>query len=135
MPVERYHIPLFIYAPKHFTPREVTQIISQMDVPPTILGLLNLNYVSRFFGRDVFRTPVEEQRALIATYQRMGLYKDNQLVILSPQRKTELHKDPLGKDEVLPASANQELTDNAISYYQGADYALRHGLLKAVEQK
>jgi phosphoglycerol transferase MdoB-like AlkP superfamily enzyme len=135
VPVERYHIPLFIYAPKYFTPREVTQITSQMDVPSTILGLLNMSYVSRFFGRDIFRTPVEQQRALIATYQRMGLYKDNDLVILSPQRHVELHRDPLGKDQILPASANQELTDNAISYYQGADYALRHGLLKAVKQK
>ena len=135
VPVERYHIPLFIYAPKYFAPREVSQITSQMDVPSTILGLLNMGYVSRFFGRDIFKTPIEQQRALMATYQRMGLYKDNDLVILSPQRHTELHRDPLVKDEVLSASANQHLTDNAISYYQGADYALRHGLLKAVKQK
>lgn len=135
VPVERYHIPLFIYAPKYFAPREVSQITSQMDVPSTILGLLNMSYVSRFFGRDIFRTPIEQQRALMATYQRMGLYKDNDLVILSPQRHTELHRDPLLKDQVLSASANQHLTDNAISYYQGADYALRHGLLKAVKQK
>ena len=135
VPVERYHIPLFIYAPKYFTPREVTQITSQMDVPSTILGLLNMSYVSRFFGRDIFRTPVEQQRALIATYQRMGLYKDKDLVILSPQRHVELHRDPLGKDEILPPSSNQALTDSAISYYQGGDYVLRHDLLKALPQK
>jgi hypothetical protein len=64
----------------------------------------------------------------------MGLYKDNDLVILSPQRHVELHRDPLGKDEILPPSSNQPLTDSAISYYQGGDYVLRHELLKALPQ-
>jgi hypothetical protein len=65
----------------------------------------------------------------------MGLYKDNDLVILSPQRHVELHRDPLGKDEILPPSSNQALTDSAIAYYQGGDYVLRHELLKALPQK
>jgi hypothetical protein len=55
-------------------------------------------------------------------------------VILSPQRHVELHRDPLGKDEILPPSSNQPLTDSAISYYQGGDYVLRHELLKALPQ-
>jgi len=135
VPVDRYQIPLIIYAPKYVQPKEISQLASQMDVPSTILGLLNMNYVSRFFGRDILRTPPEQGRALIATYQRMGLYKDNDLVILSPQRHVELHRDPLGKDEMLPPSSNQALTDSAIAYYQGGDYVLRHDLLKALPQK
>jgi phosphoglycerol transferase MdoB-like AlkP superfamily enzyme len=135
VPVDRYRIPLIIYAPKHLQAKEVTQVASQMDVPSTILGVLNMNYVSRFFGRDILRTPPEQGRALIATYQRMGLYQDNDLVILSPQRQVELHRDPLGKDQMLPPASNQPLIDSAIAYYQGADYALRHELLKALPQK
>ena len=135
VPVDRYQIPLIIYAPKYVQPKEISQLASQMDVPSTILGLLNMNYVSRFFGRDILRTPPEQGRALIATYQRMGLYKDNDLVILSPQRHVELHRDPLGKDEILPPSSNQALTDSAIAYYQGGDYVLRHELLKVLPQK
>ncbi len=135
VPVDRYQIPLLIYAPKYLQPKVVTQVASQMDVPSTILGVLNMNYVSRFFGRDILRTPPEQGRALIATYQRMGLYKDNDLVILSPQRQVELHRNPLGNDQMLPPATNQPLTDSAIAYYQGADYALRHQLLKALPQK
>lgn len=133
VPVERYHIPLLIYAPKHIAPRQMTQLISQIDVPPTILGLLNMSYVSRFYGRDVFRVPDGQQRALVATYQRLGLYQKNQLVILSPQRKVEWHNDPLGKNTLLQNTVHQPIVDEAISYYQGADYALRHGLLKAIK--
>lgn len=132
VPVERYHIPLIIYAPQHITPKKIDQLASQMDVPPTILGLLNMSYVSRFIGRDILRTPKAEQRALLATYQRLGLYKNDDLVILSPQKQVEIHRQPLGDDEVLAASANPTLLQEAISYYQGTDYMLKHGLLKAV---
>ena len=132
VPVERYHIPLIIYAPQHITPKQIDQIASQMDVPPTILGLLNMDYVSRFIGRDILRTPQNQQRALIATYQRLGLYKNDDLVILSPQKHVEIHRQPLATDQVLRAEANPELVQEAMSYYQGTDYMLKHGLLKAV---
>lgn len=132
VPVERYHIPLIIYAPKYIAPKQIDQIASQIDVPPTILGLLNMDYVSRFIGRDILRTPKEEQRALIATYQRLGLYKNEDLVILSPQKHVEIHRQPLATDQVLRAEANPALVQEAISYYQGTDYMLKNGLLKAV---
>lgn len=132
VPVERYHIPLIVYAPKHINPKQIDQLASQMDVPPTILGLLNMDYVSRFIGRDILRTPKTEQRALIATYQRLGLYKNDDLVILSPQKHIEIHRQPLATDQILRAEANPALVQETISYYQGADYMLKHGLLKAI---
>ncbi len=135
VPVARYHIPLLIYAPQHIKPQHIQQLVSQIDVPPTILGLLNMDYISRFIGRDILRTPPEQQRALIATYQRLALYKNDDLVILSPQKHVEIHRQPLTEDKILAASANPDLVQETISYYQGADYALRHGLLKAVKQK
>ena len=45
--------------------------MSQIDVMPTVLGLLNFEYTSKFIGQDVFSghyTP----RAYIATYQDLG---------------------------------------------------------------
>ena len=46
-------IPVFVYAPKHVTPRRIDRLMSQIDVAPTLLGLLNFGYYSKFFGRDV----------------------------------------------------------------------------------
>jgi len=53
LPVESYHIPLFIYSPKHIAAHEYAGVSSQIDVAPTLLGLLNMDYVSTFFGRDL----------------------------------------------------------------------------------
>ncbi len=54
LPVANYHIPLFIYAPALIQPQAFTEVASQIDLAPTLLGLLNIDYSSTFFGRNVF---------------------------------------------------------------------------------
>jgi phosphoglycerol transferase MdoB-like AlkP superfamily enzyme len=90
LPLDRYHIPLFIYSPKHIKPQQVNTITSQIDVAPTLMGLMNSSYVSRFFGKDIMRMKPEEGRALMGTYQKVALYRDNKMAILAPNKKVEV---------------------------------------------
>ena len=53
LPVKKYEIPLFIYAPAIIKPQVVDRMMSQIDVAPTLLGLLNFGYTSAFIGKDV----------------------------------------------------------------------------------
>ena len=39
IPVDKYLIPVFVYAPAHIAPRRVDRLMSQIDIPPTLLGL------------------------------------------------------------------------------------------------
>lgn len=55
LPVANYHIPLFLYAPMHVRSGEFRDVASQIDLAPTLLGLLGMDYTSTFFGRDVLR--------------------------------------------------------------------------------
>ena len=57
IPVTTYQIPFLLYSPKHVKPGSVDTLTSQIDVAPTVLGLLGLSYDSTFFGRDVLRDP------------------------------------------------------------------------------
>ncbi len=132
VPLLRYHIPLIVYAPRYVAPRTVNQVASQMDLPPTVLGLLNLHYTSRFYGRDILRTPPDQGRALVATYQRVALYENDRLTILSPRRLDEIHLDPLGNDMVKPMAFDKTAGARTIAWYQGASWALKHGLLSAL---
>lgn len=43
LPVERYHIPLFIYSPKHIRAEEVSALSSQVDLAPTLLAQAGLD--------------------------------------------------------------------------------------------
>jgi len=53
IPLPTYAIPFMVYSPRHVAPRQVSAPVSQLDVAPTVLGLLDFSYDSAFFGRDV----------------------------------------------------------------------------------
>ncbi len=128
LPIEKYHIPLFVYAPEYVMPGEIDKISSQIDIAPTLLSLLNFNYKSYFFGRDILSDDFVE-RALIGNYQKLGLYKDNKLVILSPQQKIEIMDDPHHAQHIAEESTVLTNLDvETMSYYQGGNYVLTHRL-------
>jgi hypothetical protein len=125
--VQNYHIPLIIYAPGgQIAPGRVTTLTSQVDFAPTLLGLLNWSYATRFYGWDVTRAQ-GPGRALIGTYQRLGLYRDGQLNVLSPVRHAgQFVYDP-ATFALTPQAENRELRDTTIAYYQTASYLYQTG--------
>lgn len=130
LPVENYHIPLIIYSPGgHIAPGHVTDLMSQVDYAPTLLGLLNWSYASRFFGWDV-RTAKGDRRALIGNYQKLGLYEPGLLNVLSPVAKSaEYAYDP--KTFALTPRPEAMTAEN-IAYYQTASYLYKNQLYREV---
>jgi len=131
LPVNNYHIPMFIYAPQHIQPREIDTLTSQIDIAPTLLGLLNISYESTFFGRDVLRSEAAQRgRALLGNYQHLGLFDGGDLAILSPRKMMRRHDDALGVSYERRADKSSELVQRDIAYYQGASQAISQGLLQ-----
>lgn len=128
LPVDKYHIPLFIYAPKHVPAIRNDIVSSQIDVAPTVLSFLNLSYESQFYGHDIMQMHQGEGRALVSNYQKLGLFKDNKLVYLSPQQKVDVIDDPLGAHIPLDIDAAAPLITENMAYYQSADYIWSHRL-------
>lgn len=128
LPVQRYKIPMLVYAPAHIRPGIVNTLASQMDVAPTLLGLLRFDYRSKFIGRDILTMRPEEGRALISTYQNLGYFKQDRLVVLSPQRKVQTYSLDANTGEPTGAATSQEMLGDALAYYQGASYLFRSRL-------
>jgi phosphoglycerol transferase MdoB-like AlkP superfamily enzyme len=128
LPVDRYHIPLLIYAPGIIEPGHIDQLASQIDIAPTLFGLLHWSYESEMFGRDLRQVPAEESRALIGTYQKLGLLDaKNTLTVLEPGKSASVfHYDPGAREQVPAPLEDNELVDT-ITYYQSAAdlYTLR----------
>jgi phosphoglycerol transferase MdoB-like AlkP superfamily enzyme len=122
--VPKYHIPMIVYAPGRVPPREVDTLASQIDLAPTLLAMLGIEYESEFFGQDLLSIGPQDGRALIATYLRLGLFDGERLIYLSPEDGADLVLDPLGTPETVAASAAPELLLDAMAYYQGADYLI-----------
>ena len=121
LPVAKYHIPLFIYAPDHLKTGENDKLSSQIDIAPTLLGLLNFSYRSSFFGQDIRRNDFQP-RALIANYIKLGLLKNEKLIVLSPRQKIALQEKPY--DETINIKVDNPLVKDCLAYYQGADYII-----------
>lgn len=130
LPVNKYHIPLLIYSPANTPPRRVERLMSQIDLGPTLLGLLNFNYTSKFFGYDIFRLEPGRERAFISTYQDLGYIKDGQMVILGPRKKVVAVVPDFATGSSSPAPLNASLVEEAIAWYQSSSLVFREGLYK-----
>ena len=57
-----HHIPLIIYSPENISPEIKSELGGQIDIFPTIMGLLNQTYSNNSFGIDLLK----EKRNLIS---------------------------------------------------------------------
>ena len=126
LPVTGYHIPMLIYAPKILQPREVNTLTAQIDVAPTILGLLRLHYRSKFFGQDVLNTPENIQKAFISTYQGLGYLRDGKLVVQSPVKNVHEYIPDFHNGNAAPIQVEAGLSREAIAYYQTISWLLKN---------
>ena len=130
LPAFRYRIPLWIYSPGNIAPGRFDRMVAQIDIGPTILGLLGMDYRSRFYGSDVFQRKPGQERAFIGTYQLLGYVRDDQLVRLAPHRDVQAVRPAWGSDLVQPPiPLDSNLAWQAISAYQTASYRFTHGLM------
>lgn len=133
LPLEKYRIPAMIYAPGFVKPKKYTELMSQIDIMPTVFGLLNFTYNSKFYGQDVFK-PDYSPRAFIATYQDLGLIKDNVLTVISPVKKIRQFELVPQKsdwdiavryDEKPIRKIRKDLVIKTVAYYETASEMLK----------
>ena len=129
LPPDNYHIPLIVYSPGQVRPGRVDVLASQIDVAPTLLGMLGFSYRSRFFGQDILREGAKNERAFFANYQTVGYYRDGIVVELKPKGRYRVVDAATGRARTEDANTAR-LMDEAISYYQVASRAYRTGQLR-----
>lgn len=127
--IPNYHIPAIIYNLPDTPPMNIDKQCSQIDVMPTLFEKLNWSYTSNFYGQDVLDSNFQE-RALMGTYRKLTLMKKQEVVILSDQHKNKEYHWDKTKNTLNPTHKNQRLLQEAIAYYQTADFLFNTGGLK-----
>jgi phosphoglycerol transferase MdoB-like AlkP superfamily enzyme len=130
LPVDKYHIPLVFYAPSLLTPGTYRPILSQIDIPPTLLDVLGRSGGGLFFGQSVFG-PAPAQRAFISNYQSLGYLRDGVLTVLQPKGIVESYRVDAQTLDSTPAAVEPRLLEEAIAYYESAAHAFTRGELRA----
>lgn len=133
LPVDKYHIPLIIYAPGgQIAPGHISTLASQIDYAPTLLGLLGWTYQSRFFGHDVRKIDEDTAHAFIGNYQKVAYLKNDFLTVLKPNKQESSYTYDRKSARLAPAPMNVAALQETISYYQIASDMYRRGAYSAL---
>lgn len=120
IPLKTYEIPLMFYAPGRLAPRRSDGLMSQIDLAPTLMGLLGLPYTAPWFGQDALNTPESGRVLLFNHNDHVALMKDGTLSILGlhGSRVSKVYDAEKDRYQLLPAGTAHD--DLAVAYYQTA---------------
>jgi len=128
--ISKYLIPAWIY--NSGKPAEkISRLVSQIDLIPTLFGILNWNYQSEFYGKDINKMKEDENRALLGNYRTLGYLDPSNFIILNDRKKSyawSYKENPEILEELPSVNAQNRL--KIISYYQTASYRYKYGKMK-----
>ncbi|HVI47751.1 MAG TPA: sulfatase-like hydrolase/transferase [Chitinophaga sp.] len=124
--VSKYHIPCIFYNVPGIAPQEIPVMCSQIDIYPTLLGMLHWSYNSNFYGKNVLETGYQP-RAMVSTYQKLAWLETGKLVILSPQQKAQCFIWSRDRNDLQPAAMDSNLLKHSVAAYQTAYYLFKNG--------
>jgi len=132
--IKNYHIPALIYNLPNFKPKKIEKLCSQIDIFPTLFSLFNWEYESNLFGMDIMKMKSHEERAFVGNYRKLGLLKENMVMVLDEQSNAIYYKwNPLN-NSLTKNTIDDLFLKKAISFYQVADDLYRNNGLKIKEK-
>ena len=69
-----------------------------------------------------------EGRAFLSTFQKVGLLKDGLLAVLGPKKYLKTYKWDEAARTITGTADNKVLEEEAVSFYQGANYIYKKRL-------
>ena len=117
VPLKSFHIPAVILNSDINAKRD-TRLVSQIDLPVTLLSLLGVEQATPMLGYDLTKHyPVE--RAMMQYYDNFAYVENGEAVILMPNQKVSYWRyDPASKTQVAvdKAGSNLELAKKALAH-------------------
>jgi phosphoglycerol transferase MdoB-like AlkP superfamily enzyme len=92
---DQHYIPLLIYAPGQISPGTDSQVAGQVDLLPTILGLLQLKTIHASWGRDLLTAPKDEGFAFCVVGGEVRWRQDKYLLSDHLSRRSPLLFDTI----------------------------------------
>lgn len=123
IPLETYRIPVLLLAPGRIAPGRNAARLSQIDLAPTILGLLGVPYSAPFFGRDVLNHPDANRSMLFNHNHSVALWRDDRVVVLEPGQRATTYAFDAVDGGLNPVAGDPRLTGLAAAYF-GTAYEL-----------
>jgi phosphoglycerol transferase MdoB-like AlkP superfamily enzyme len=138
IPMKSYEIPFLVLGPAAVKePARIGTLGGQVDVSPTVLGLIGRPYVSAFFGRDLFKIDPATGRSFLNHNRDIGLYEDKELVVLGLNRTVEFYEGDPKHSVPAPTTAsalNQGAEQDAVALFQVANDIYVHDGFRSYQE-
>jgi phosphoglycerol transferase MdoB-like AlkP superfamily enzyme len=116
VPIEKFHIPALVIAPG-LAPALADDVASQIDLPPTVLGLLGLETEHPMPGRDLMQVPPGTPGHAIMQYDLTHAYRvGDHVVIQQPYLAAE--QFAVDGTRLRPEALDPELARDALAHVQ-----------------
>jgi phosphoglycerol transferase MdoB-like AlkP superfamily enzyme len=123
------HVPLLFFAPELLTPQRRSEVVSQIDILPTIAGMLHQSYVNTTLGRDLLDPNKKNNYAFITnTADAIGMVTDDFYFTRNINSKEEQLKPMHPRASLYSMqqqdSAKRKLSEYTSAFYETAKYML-----------
>lgn len=123
VPVRHFHIPAVILG-AGIPARRDDRLVSQIDLPPTLLSLIGVDTEHPMIGHDLTRsTP---GRAIMQYDNTYGYLKEDDLLVLAPN-KAPLQYRYTAPEDYAPAALDPALAAEALAHALWPSWAYREG--------
>jgi phosphoglycerol transferase MdoB-like AlkP superfamily enzyme len=110
-----HHVPLLFYAPDFLPPQRRAEVVSQIDVMPTVAGLLHRSYENRTLGRDLLDPHLQHHFAFITNAtDRIGVVT-NEHFFMRNLNAGEEQLQALDPKQSLPTGAAKKKLEQSLS--------------------
>ena len=134
--VTKYRIPGMVYNPALVGKKKITRLSSQIDVMPTVFGLMGWKHDTLGYGFDQLSPSAASlpERSFVSNYQKIAMITPETMTILKPNSKHSSYNLYLPTGELTPMEPEKEKNSTFLhdttAYYQSASWLFGSGKLK-----
>lgn len=119
IPLVTYRIPILIFG-ADIQPQVISAPTSQIDVAPTVMGLLGIPYTAPFYGRDVIAHADSERPIFVSHNNDVGMLVGDRLVVLGLGRTASVYRYDPTTDVQTAGVFDEALVDRATAVYESS---------------
>jgi phosphoglycerol transferase MdoB-like AlkP superfamily enzyme len=124
------HVPLLFYAPQLLTPQTHAEVVSQIDLLPTLAGMLHQPYTNTTLGRDVLNSKNKSDAAFIIHHDEgnIGIVTNDYYFVknlrISKESLMPINSSSTTLDIVKKDSIEKKLSQLTSAIYETAKWML-----------
>lgn len=135
VPIHKFHIPALIIGPGIPKGQNYDKLLSQIDIPPTLLSMIGAKVEIPMVGRNISQLKADTKgRAMMQFHDINAFRVDNQVVIMQPN-KEPLQFEIKSDTALTPVKLDPELAKDALAHVTAASDLYKERKYKLRDKK